>query len=134
MGRGVSTAIDVCSTRAPAIAAGLARDGIRVGRATRRARNPANRADGWTVEAIAYFEGVQTRNEPLPSAMFARVLPDGRVGYAEPLVIQDLCLTCHGKELAAEVRTALSSRYPDDQATGYAVGELRGVAWVEIPR
>jgi len=35
--------------------------------------------------------------------VFARRLPDGRTAYAEPLVIQELCLTCHGATLAADV-------------------------------
>jgi hypothetical protein len=27
----------------------------------------------------------------------------------------------------------LAEKYPGDQATGYAVGDLRGLAWVELP-
>lgn len=134
MGRGVPSAIEVCQTRAPAIAAGLAKEGVRVGRATRRTRNPANRAEGWTVDAIAHFEDLHARAQPLATARFSRVLPDGRIGYAEPLVIQELCLTCHGKELAPDVREALATRYPEDRATGYAAGDLRGVVWVALAR
>ena len=132
MSRGVPSAIEVCQTRAPAIAASLAKDGTRVGRATRRARNPSNRAEGWTLDALAHFEDLHARKQPLGTATFSRVLADGRLAYAEPLVIQDLCVTCHGKELAADVRATLSARYPGDQATGYAVGDLRGVVWVEL--
>lgn len=134
IGRGAPSAIEICQTRAPAIAADLSKDGALVGRATRRARNPANRADGWKVDAIAYFEELNARKQPLKTATFSRVLGDGRIAYAEPLIIQDLCITCHGKELAADVRAILAARYPDDQATGYAVGDLRGVVWVELPR
>ena len=35
-----------------------------------------------------------------------------------------------GKAVAEAVRT----RYPADRATGYAVGDLRGVFWAELPR
>lgn len=134
IGRGAPSAIEICQTRAPAIAAELSKDGALVGRATRRARNPANRADGWKVDAIAHFEDLNVRKQPLKTATFSRVLGDGRIAYAEPLIIQDLCMTCHGKEIAADVRSILAARYPDDQATGYSVGDLRGVVWVELPR
>jgi hypothetical protein len=28
---------------------------------------------------------------------------------------------------------ALAARYPDDRATGFAPGDLRGWFWVEVP-
>lgn len=132
MGRGVPAAIEVCQAEAPAIAAKLAPAGTRLGRATRRARNPANRADGWTLDALTHFEELHARKQPLAAASFSRMLEDGRVAYAEPLIIQELCVNCHGKELAPDVRATLTARYPEDQATGYAVGDLRGVVWVEL--
>jgi hypothetical protein len=133
LGQGVPGAVAVCSSEAPAIAAGLSRDGVAVGRATRRPRNPANAATGWQAEAIAHFEALAARNAPLAGATFARRLESGRVAYAEPLVILELCTTCHGAALAPEVQAVLAERYPTDQATGYAVGDLRGVAWAELP-
>jgi hypothetical protein len=134
MAKGVPAAIDVCATRAPAIAAELSTGDVAVGRATRRPRNPSNQADGWKLDAIAHFEAVHTRGEPLASARFSRVLPRNRIAYAEPLVIAELCTTCHGSAIAPEIATAIAARYPGDQATGYAVGDLRGVVWVELDR
>jgi len=55
------------------------------------------------------------------------------MAYAEPLGIQEVCLTCHGTSVAPEVTAAIAPKYPDDQATGYALGDLRGIAWVELP-
>jgi len=43
------------------------------------------------------------------------------------------CLACHGSEVAEPVRAAIAERYPDDHATGFAVGDLRGALWVEVP-
>jgi hypothetical protein len=132
MGQGLPTAIDVCRRRAPAIATELSRDGAKVGRATRRPRNPDNEAVGWTSDAIAYFEAVHARGEPLAKAQFSRVLPDHRIAYAEPLVIAELCTTCHGASVAADTAAAIAANYPDDRAIGYVVGDLRGVVWVEL--
>lgn len=133
MASGVPAAIEVCHTEAPTLAAGLARDGVIVGRATRKPRNPKNVAAGWRVDAIVHFEELQSSGSPMEGASFARRLPDGRIAYAEPLVIQSLCLACHGTTLAPEVQQTLAAKYPEDRATGYQLGDLRGVAWVELP-
>lgn len=132
---GPAAAIEVCNTEAPAIAASLAQGGVTIGRATRRPRNPANLAAGWQAEALAHFEQLRQGGGSLDGATWTRSLPEGRTAYAEPLVIKELCVVCHGAAdaLAPEVKASLAARYPADQATGYAPGDLRGVAWVELP-
>ena len=60
-------------------------------------------------------------------------LPDNRTGYVEPIVTQPLCLACHGSSLAPEIAERLAADYPDDRATGFEVGDLRGVFWAEFP-
>jgi hypothetical protein len=133
LGQGAPAAIDACHGMAPALAAALSKDGIRVGRATRKPRDPANEAAGWQADALAHFERMHEGKQPLAGASFTRRLDDGRGAYAEPLVIQELCVTCHGDSLATDVQAILAEKYPRDRATGYAVGDLRGVAWVELP-
>lgn len=129
---GAPSAITVCSGVAPGIAQSLSSGGVTIGRATRKPRNPANLAAGWRADALARFESMVAASQPLEGAAWSARLPDGKTAYAEPLIIQPLCVTCHGKELAPDVREALAARYPADQATGYAVGDLRGLAWAEI--
>ena len=45
----------------------------------------------------------------------------------------DLCLTCHGLDdtLEPEVRHRLAELYPDDAATGFSRGDLRGAFVVQ---
>jgi hypothetical protein len=130
--QGAAAAIAVCSVEAPSIAASLSRDGIAIGRATRKPRNPANDARGWRAEALAYFEA-RHASGAVVATTFSRRLDNGTVAVAEPLVIQEACTACHGAAIAADVQAALAERYPSDRATGYAVGDLRGIAWVELP-
>ena len=40
--------------------------------------------------------------------------------------VEPLCLVCHGKGLSDEVQDALEQYYPDDTATGYSLGQVRG--------
>lgn len=133
LGQGAPSAIEVCHAMAPALADSLSRDGIVVGRATNKPRNPKNAATGWQAEALAELDLKHVAGQPLAGEVFVRRLPDGRVAYAEPLVIQELCLACHGANLAPEVQSVLAAKYPEDRATGYQVGDLRGIAWAELP-
>ena len=128
--QGLAGAIDVCAREAPRLADAGSQGGLRIGRATRKPRNPANAATGWQADALATYEAM--RPELRAAHVYTRDLPDGALAYAEPLSAEGLCLACHGKTLAPEVTLALSSRYPEDQATGYAAGDLRGVVWAEV--
>jgi hypothetical protein len=128
---GTAKAVVVCSTVAKQVTDGLAADGLTLGRATRKPRNPANAVAGWQAEALAEFEATAAAGKPLDRAQYLRQSPDGQVRYAEPLVTQALCLKCHGTELEPDVRAAIATAYPTDQATGYADGALRGLAWAE---
>lgn len=133
LGQGAPSAIEVCHTMAPALADSLSQAGVTVGRATRKPRNPKNEARGWQAEALAELERMHAEGQPLAGKSVVKRLPDGRAAYAEPLVIQELCLACHGENLAPEVQSVLAAKYPNDRATGYKLGDLRGVAWAELP-
>ena len=58
------------------------------------------------------------------------------VHYMKPIFIAaPVCLQCHGapNKLAPGVADALKELYPQDQATGYVVGDLRCAVSVKIP-
>lgn len=122
---GPATAIEVCSEDAPAIAASLSVDGVSMGRSSHKLRNPDNAAPDWLVPVIdAYVSG---EGEMAPAVV---KLADGRHGYAEPIRVQGLCLTCHGTTLPEDVAERIGALYPDDAATGFSEGDFRGVFWV----
>lgn len=128
MQKGPVHAISVCKDQAPAIAESLSTEGVQMGRTSHRLRNPDNTAPEW-VDAIlqSYISDEAQRKPKLVS------LPNDRQGYVEPIAVQPLCLTCHGKTLAPDVAAQISEAYPQDEASGFEVGDLRGVFWVEYP-
>lgn len=128
MADGPRAAIDVCHLQAPAIADGLMQDGIRLGRSSHRLRNPANKAPDWVRPLLRGFVDDESNR-----AAQAVELSKGRWGYVEPIVTQPLCLTCHGESLPPEIATRIEDLYPDDEATGFEAGDLRGVFWLEFP-
>jgi len=128
LAEGPVEAVGACQLRAPAIAADRSQEGVRVGRSSHRLRNPANAPPEWVAPILdAYGEETADR------APRTVTLAADRMGYVEPILVQPLCLTCHGAALAPEVAARIETLYPQDRAVGYQAGELRGVFWIEFP-
>jgi len=129
MARGPDEAIAACKQRAPEIAEQLSRDGVRMGRTSHRLRNPANVAPAWVAPILETYQTSPDEREPRTVA-----LDDSRSGYVEPILVQPMCLVCHGDHLDPALASRIKELYPADRAVGFAVGDLRGVFWVEFPR
>ncbi len=128
LAKGPVEAIAACQLRAPEIARALSKDGLRVGRTSHRLRNPANTGPDWVRPLLDAYAADASDRAPRTVD-----LPDGRSGYVEPILVQPLCLTCHGESLAPEIATRIDDLYPTDRAVGYGIGDLRGVFWAELP-
>ena len=110
------------------IAGNLSNGGVAMGRTSHRLRNPDNDGPDWATTVLEQY--LQAGAAFAPQTI---VLDDGQTGYVEPIVTQPMCLACHGAELSPVVQAALDTHYPADQATGFEVGDLRGVFWVSYP-
>lgn len=127
MQKGPTEAIAVCREVAPELARKASSDFVAVGRSSHKLRNPANAPRPWVKPLIDAYAADPAMREP-------RVvdLGEGRVGYVEPIVIQPVCLVCHGETTAPAVQKKLQELYPDDAATGFHNGDFRGVFWIEF--
>lgn len=124
---GPANAIAVCQTEAPLIAKDVGKkQGVKIGRTSFKLRNPKNAPPRWT----SRFVKKKTNTEE-----FVR-LGGGTLGVLMPIFVQEKCLTCHGpkEQIPADVQKALTGFYPEDHATGFEKGDLRGWFWVEVPR
>jgi hypothetical protein len=125
-------AIEVCNDDAPLIAAQLSQEtGAGVARTALKVRNPANAADARARAVLEEFQRAVQAGSPATERFDAA--PDGSARYMKAILTQPMCLACHGADLAPEVTAALAAYYPADQATGFAVGDLRGAFVVEWP-
>lgn len=121
-------AISACKDQAPVITNALAVEGIQIGRTSHRLRNPDNTAPEWADIALKTYLDDETDRAPRVVS-----LANNREGYVEPITIKPLCLACHGDNLAPDVAAQIQAIYPEDEATGFKLDELRGVYWVEYP-
>ncbi len=126
--QGPDAAIDICRIEAPMIASNLSMGGVAMGRTSHRLRNPDNAGPEWATAVLEQY--LEAGAELAPQTV---ALDDGQTGYVEPIVTQPMCLACHGAELSPAVQAALDTHYPRDQATGFKVGDLRGIFWVSYP-
>jgi hypothetical protein len=125
-------AVEVCHTRAPQIAQEVSsQTGLKMGRSSHRTRNSDNAP---SPAVAAYLEKYsQTAAKDVP----VEVMDQGEFDLViAPIATGPLCLKCHGdpNTFAPELKEALAQHYPDDQATGFQAGELRGVFWAEVKR
>lgn len=128
---GPVAAVSACADDAQALTAQVSHDtGAALGRSSLRLRNPANAPPAW----VAAWLTEQGERPAAGVEGFARV-EGSNVRVLKPVAVEAVCVTCHGPpdQIPAEVRAILAERYPQDAATGYAVGDLRGVAWAELP-
>ena len=124
---GPLAAVEVCSKEAQSIRAAVETEtGVKVGRASQKLRNPKDDGPAWVDAWLA----AQTKGQT-PTG-FAKI-EAGSVRVVKPIVIEAVCLTCHGEpsSIAPEVRDAIEKNYPEDRATGYQLGDLRGALWAE---
>lgn len=130
-------AITVCSDTAQELTNIIGKkSNVDLKRVTFKPRNPKDTTDAFETKVLSrwhelmsegnfdkeneYFEIVEIEDKP-----YAR--------YMKPIFIQGPCLTCHGSDnmISSEVKDLLKEKYPDDKATGYKPGDLRGAISVK---
>ena len=96
-------------------------------RVSDKARNPKNMANAKELGHIAAFkESLKAGSEIDPIVEEI----NGEVNFYYPITTNTMCLQCHGtpnEQITATTLTALNKLYPEDKATGYDVGQVRGI-------
>jgi hypothetical protein len=135
---GPASAIAVCATIAPELAAQLSQEsGLSVGRTALRVRNPANAPDDWERAVLQDFAAkIAAGADPKTLEHAENVMdPTGATTFRYMKAIPmgtNPCLTCHGVPEPA-LKAEITRLYPQDQATGFKPGELRGAFTVQGP-
>ena len=122
---GPQGAVGVCSGIAPALAAHLSEEsGANVRRTALRTRNPAAKADATEQRVMEGWAAAPLDDNGRPKRWTAR--EGGEYRYMRAIPTMPMCLACHGENIAPEVSAAIRAHYPEDRATGFAPGQLRG--------
>ncbi|MBT8446210.1 MAG: DUF3365 domain-containing protein, partial [Gammaproteobacteria bacterium] len=134
---GPVAAVSVCAEEAPAIAARLSAGiGADVGRTALKYRNPDNAPADWQADVLRSFAERLADGADPAALEFSATTDNGGFRYMKAILTAPACLACHGDVPAGPLADAIASSYPDDLATGFAAGELRGafvVEWSDSP-
>lgn len=130
--KGPVGAIEVCRTLSPETEKKLSARGVTVRRVSDRTRNPSHRPDEWEGKVLAEWKETMAKGGDIQPRF-----EDGPAGlrFLKPIKIgNEACLQCHGdhQKMKRDVKDALAKLYPEDQAMGYALGDLRGAISVTV--
>ncbi|HEY0635411.1 MAG TPA: DUF3365 domain-containing protein [Gammaproteobacteria bacterium] len=134
---GPVNAIQVCNTVAPALAKETSeKHKMSIARTSLKTRNPNNIPDEWETKVLNSFAERKAKGEALDTMAFAEVVEsEGKKEYRfmKAIPTGEVCLKCHGENIDPAVKAKLDALYPDDQARGYKLGDLRGAFTIRQP-
>jgi hypothetical protein len=134
---GPTNALPFCSAEAQSITESLAAaGGVELRRVSHRARNPKNEADAVEFAIVQQFDkAIRNQQKTMPVVATSA---KGQVAFYAPIAITNaVCLNCHGQptvEVQPDTLALIRQRYPNDQATGFKLGDLRGLWVIEFRR
>lgn len=126
---GPEGAIPVCKDMAPKMAGEISQQtGWKIKRVSLKTRNEARAIpDEWEKAALEDFDKRAAAGEP-PAQLEKGEKIGNEFRYIKALPVQPLCLGCHGNadQISPAVKSVLGTHYPNDRATGYSAGQIRG--------
>ncbi len=135
---GPAAAVGVCQAAAPTVTEEVNANakGWKIGRTALKLRNPENKPDAFELKVLQEFEKQRANGaDPKKLAYKEIVNVDGKrvFRFMKAIPTGKVCLNCHGTEIKDDVRAQLKDLYPEDQATGFKIGDIRGAFTLSRP-
>lgn len=125
---GALAAVNVCHERAPEIASNLSEaTGFTLRRTSLKPR--ATTPTDWERAVLEDFESRHAAGEAPGTIEWhevAEVDGEHRLRFMKAIETQEVCLTCHGQKIDPALKAKINQLYPEDQATGFQKGDIRG--------
>ena len=124
-------AIGACNTLAPELNTSVTDESsFEIGRTAFRVRNPDNAPDAWELA------GLENLQKALAGGGDAKTMETYDIvttkegqrlfRYMRPIMMREPCMSCHGPNVAQDVKSEIAKYYTDDKAIGFNLGDLRG--------
>jgi len=133
---GVEKAMNYCNISAMPLTDSLSDVyNARVKRTALKYRNPQNKPTEAEEKMLnAYMTQAAENQEMSPEV---KLLDENHIAFYAPIKTMGLCLTCHGtvgESLTEENYETIKALYPEDQAVGFEMGDLRGMWSITFER
>ncbi|HIP14976.1 MAG TPA: DUF3365 domain-containing protein [Sulfurimonas autotrophica] len=108
--------------------------GIHVKRISLKYRNPADKPTADEAKVLEELHRAFEAKKTLPKMIVKEVGKNHYKVYKPIFIGKGVCLTCHGTDDVrdTEAYKMIKTKYPDDKAVGYKMGDLRGAFVVDI--
>lgn len=129
-----AAALDFCTAQATVIT-NKVNDTLpkyaKVRRTSLKVRNGANTPDILDKKVMEEF-AASIQGKSFDPKSVKVVIEGNTTRVYKPLLTGDICLKCHGSNVSPALEKKIAAHYPEDLATGFKKGELRGVIVAEI--
>ena len=126
-------AINFCTTQAAKISAEVSNkfpEGVSVRRVASKYRNEANKPDNIDAKVLEQFQ------KEIDNKTFEKkpklVDVNGTKRVYVPVLVSKACIKCHGENIDPKIASVIKKYYPNDKATGFKIGDLRGAMVAEV--
>ncbi len=131
--KGFAGAVGFCKEQALPLTNTYGNEEVSIKRTSNRLRNPANAPDSLEARILSQLQSLKNKNLPLIDF----IVPNNTgYHYFKPIVIQAMCLNCHGDrstQIKPGTWDAIVQQYPADSAFNYKEGDLRGIWHITFP-
>ena len=127
------SAMEFCANKAAQITGEINKklpNGVSVRRVALKYRNPANKPDSVDAKVLEQFQKELDNKTFVKKPLLVDVNGTKRV-YV-PILVDKVCLKCHGQNIDPKISQVIKKYYPNDKATGFKLGDLRGAMVAEI--
>ncbi len=126
---GVSNAIAYCNLKAMPLTDSLSKvHQVQIRRTTLQPRNPQNAPSDVEKVMLRSYSEDNIKGKELKAVVHR--IDERTVAFYAPIRINTFCLQCHGNigsTMTEENGQLVRKFYPEDEATGYEAGDLRGI-------
>ncbi len=126
---GPPQALPFCNSQAILLTDKIAgQEHVRIKRVSKLFRNGNNKPSKIEIGIIEDYEIKKLQGNLLAPVLLSR--PSGEPQFYAPIIINSKCLVCHGvvgEQVSKTTDSLIKTLYPNDLATGYKVGDLRGI-------
>jgi len=127
---GLPSVVNFCHDKALKITDSMGKaNNVIMKRSSHKLRNKKNAPDADEKLVIdSYLRTQENQNEQMKPMVMTD--DEGFVHFYAPIKIKKNCLKCHGtpeKEVLTPILKVIKEHYREDQATGFKLGELRGI-------
>ena len=126
---GVQHAVGYCNLRAmPLIDSLSGAYNVKIYRISEKYRNKVNMPGQLDITVLKAYQKQLDNGEELQPHL--EVTENEVIFYSPIILLNPICLNCHGEPgstMTAENHSFIKSKYPEDLAFGYKLGDLRGV-------